>query len=160
MQLLRIHPEDPPRRLLHQVVTVLRQGGVIIYPTDTVYGLGCDITNKKAVHQICRIKGFEPGKQYLTCVCENLKIIGSYARHVSTPVYKMMRQAIPGPYTFVLQASKEIPKHFQAKKNGRHPGARSQDPYPTGRDAGQSHRVYQFARSRRPCLLHRSGTDR
>jgi tRNA threonylcarbamoyl adenosine modification protein (Sua5/YciO/YrdC/YwlC family) len=116
MQLLRIHPEDPPRRLLHQVVTVLRQGGVIIYPTDTVYGLGCDITNKKAVHQICRIKGFEPGKQYLTCVCENLKIIGSYARHVSTPVYKMMRQAIPGPYTFVLQASKEIPKHFQAKK--------------------------------------------
>ncbi len=116
MKLLRIHPQDPQERLLQQAVQVLREGGVIIYPTDTVYGLGCDITQKKAVNEICRIKGIDPEKQSLTCVCENLKIIGTYAKQVSTPVYKIMRKALPGPYTFIVQASKDIPRHFQTKK--------------------------------------------
>lgn len=113
---LTIHPENPQERLLLQAVTCLKQGGVIIYPTDTMYGLGCDITNKKAVNRICTIKGISPDKVQLSCVCESLSIIGSYANQVSTPMYKMMKRAFPGPYTFILKASKEIPKHFQHKK--------------------------------------------
>ncbi|MEO0469928.1 MAG: L-threonylcarbamoyladenylate synthase [Bacteroidota bacterium] len=114
--LLRINPDNPPDRLLQKVVDCLRAGGVIIYPTDTVYGLGCDITQKKAVQKICQIKGINPEKHSLSCVCENLKIIGIYANRVSTPIYKLMRSALPGPYTFILQASKQIPRHFQTKK--------------------------------------------
>ena len=113
---LSIHPENPQTRLLRQAVDCLRNGGVIIYPTDTMYGLGCDITHKKAVNRICQIKGISPDKVHLSCVCENLAIIGTYANHVTTPVYKLMKRAFPGPYTFILQASKQIPRHFQHKK--------------------------------------------
>jgi tRNA threonylcarbamoyl adenosine modification protein (Sua5/YciO/YrdC/YwlC family) len=114
--LLSINSENPQPRLIDQVIEVLRGGGVIIYPTDTVYGLGCDINNRKAVHRLCQIKGIDPDKAFLSCMCEDVAIIGSYANHVSTPVYKMMRIAFPGPYTFILEASKQIPKHFQHKK--------------------------------------------
>ncbi|MCL4127060.1 UNVERIFIED_CONTAM: hypothetical protein GTU68_010992 [Idotea baltica] len=114
--LLHINPKNPQERQLQQVVNVLKKGGVIIYPTDTSYGLGCDIRQKKAVERICRIKGILPQKALLTCVCENIKIIGTYANQVSTPVYKIMRLAMPGPYTFILKASKEVPRHFQPRK--------------------------------------------
>ena len=114
--LLSIHPDNPQPRLLDEVVDILRGGGVIIYPTDTMYALGCDIQHKKAVQKLCRIKGIDPAKAKLSCVCENIAIIGSYANHVSTPVFKLMKSAFPGPYTFVLEASKQIPKHFQHKK--------------------------------------------
>lgn len=114
--LLRIHPDNPQERLIQQVVACLRQGGVIIYPTDTMYGLGCDISSKKAVNRICSLKGITPDKVHLSCVCEDLAIIGSYANQVSTPIYKMMKRAFPGPYTFILKASKQIPRHFQHKK--------------------------------------------
>ncbi len=113
--LLSIHPENPQERLLSQVVDTLRQGGVIIYPTDTMYGLGCDITNKKAVEKLCQIKGIDPRKSHLTCVCENLTILGQYTNHVDTPVYKMMKRAFPGPFVFILEASKNIPRHFRHK---------------------------------------------
>lgn len=113
---LKIHPENPPLRKLEKVVDTLRQGGVILYPTDTIYGLGCDITQKKAVQRVCQIKGMDMKKVHLTCVCEDVAIIGSYANHVTTPVFKLMRQALPGPYTFILEASKAIPRHFQHKK--------------------------------------------
>lgn len=114
--LLHINPKNPQERQLEVAVNILKKGGVIIYPTDTSYGLGCDIRQKKSVEQICRIKGISPQKALLTCVCENLKIIGTYANRVSTPVYKMMRLAMPGPYTFILNASKEVPRHFQTRK--------------------------------------------
>lgn len=114
--LLHINPENPQQRLLTQVVDCLRKGGVIIYPTDTMYGLGCDINNKKAVDKLCKIKGIDPNKSYLTCVCDDLAIIGSYANHVTTPVYKILKRALPGPYTFILEASKAIPRHFQFRK--------------------------------------------
>ena len=114
--LIRINPQNPQERKLAEVVKCLKDGGVIIYPTDTMYALGCDINNKKAVNRICKIKNIDPQKSHLTCVCEDLKIIGTYANQVSTTVFKMMRTAFPGPYTFILQASKEIPKHFQSKK--------------------------------------------
>ncbi|WNJ21418.1 L-threonylcarbamoyladenylate synthase [Pontibacter sp. G13] len=114
--ILKIHPDNPQGRHIDRVVECLRDGGVIIYPTDTVYGLGCDINNKKAVERICRIKGIDPKKSHLSCVCEDLAIIGTYANHVTTPMYKLMKAALPGPYTFILEASKMIPKHFQHKK--------------------------------------------
>ncbi|MEZ4776872.1 MAG: L-threonylcarbamoyladenylate synthase [Bacteroidia bacterium] len=114
--IISINPKNPQERMLSQVIDCLRDGGVIIYPTDTMYGLGCDINNRKAVNRICRIKGIDPEKSQLTCVCEDISIIGTYANHVTTPVFKIMRQALPGPYTFVLQASKAIPRHFQPRK--------------------------------------------
>ncbi|MDX2284137.1 MAG: L-threonylcarbamoyladenylate synthase [Bacteroidia bacterium] len=114
--LLAIHPKNPQERLIDEAVACLRAGGVIIYPTDTMYGLGCDIHNKKAVARICQIKGIDPEKAHLSCVCEDLSVIGQYASRVPTPVYKLMKSAFPGPYTFILQASKNIPRHFQHKK--------------------------------------------
>ncbi len=114
--LLKIHPDDPQERYLSQVVDVLRAGGVIIYPTDTVYGLGCDIQNKKAVEKICQIKGVDPAKTHLSCVCEDISIIGTYASKVDDDTFKLMKRALPGPYTFILKASKKIPRHFQHKK--------------------------------------------
>ncbi|MEZ4828142.1 MAG: L-threonylcarbamoyladenylate synthase [Bacteroidia bacterium] len=114
--IISINPDNPQERMISQVIDILRDGGVIIYPTDTMYGLGCDINNRKAVNRICKIKGIDPEKSLLTCVCEDISIIGTYANHVTTPIYKLMRQALPGPYTFVLQASREIPRHFQARK--------------------------------------------
>ncbi|MDP5169269.1 MAG: L-threonylcarbamoyladenylate synthase [Bacteroidia bacterium] len=113
---LSIHPDNPQQKAIDQAVEILRIGGVIIYPTDTMYALGCDIQNKKAVQALCRLKGIDPDKANLTCVCEDIAIIGTYALHVTTPMYKLMRSALPGPYTFILQASKEIPRHFQRKK--------------------------------------------
>ena len=114
--LLKIHPDNPQERYLEQVVDVLRSGGVIIYPTDTVYGLGCDIQNKKAVEKVCQIKGLDPAKTHLSCVCEDISIIGSYASRVDDDTFKLMKRALPGPYTFILKASKKIPRHFQHKK--------------------------------------------
>ncbi|MEL6651453.1 MAG: L-threonylcarbamoyladenylate synthase [Bacteroidota bacterium] len=113
---LNLHPDTPQERLLRQAADILKSGGVIIYPTDTIYGFGCDITNKKAVKRICQIKGIDPEKASLSCVCEDLKIIATYANHVTTPIYKLMRNALPGPYTFILEASRDIPRHFQHKK--------------------------------------------
>jgi len=114
--LLKVHPENPQERYLSKIVDTLRSGGVIIYPTDTMYGLGCDIQNKKAVDRICQIKGINPEKTHLSCVCEDISIIGSYGNRVDDTTFKLMRRALPGPYTFILEASKQIPKHFKRKK--------------------------------------------
>jgi len=114
--LVRINPDTPQERLIQQVVTCLKNGGIIIYPTDTVYGLGCDMYNKKAVARICRLKGIDPNKAYLSCVCDSIKSASEFTAHISTPIYKMIRQVLPGPYTFILRASKGVPKHFQTRK--------------------------------------------
>lgn len=113
---LPIHPTTPQPKAIEQAVEILRIGGLIIYPTDTTYALGCDINNKKAVYELCRLKGIQPEKANLTCVCEDITIIGTYALHVTTPIFKLMKRGLPGQYTFILQASKEIPRHFQRKK--------------------------------------------
>lgn len=110
--LIRIHPETPQERMILQVADILRNDGVIIYPTDTVYGIGCDIRSKKAFERMCQIKGIRPEKATFACICEDLKILSEYTLHVSTPMYKILRRALPGPYTFILEASKQIPKHF------------------------------------------------
>lgn len=113
---LEIHPQNPQPRFIQQAVQILEQGGVIIYPTDTVYALGCDIQNKKALKRVCQIKGIDPDKALFSCICPDLKTVSEFANHIGDGVFKMMRRACPGPYTFILEASKNIPKHFQSRR--------------------------------------------
>lgn len=115
--LIRIHPQDPQNRLILQVVQVLKQGGIIIYPTDTIYGLGCDIFQQKAVEKICRIKNIQPSRANLSFVCYDLSDLSRYARQLSTPSYRILKQYLPGAYTFILQASRQVPKILKTKKD-------------------------------------------
>jgi len=109
-----IHPDHPQERLLQKAVAVLQEGGLIIYPTDTVYGLGCDLLNKKGLERIYQIKG-KNKRKLLSFICPDLKEIARYA-HVSTPAYKVMKHLLPGPYTFILEASRLVPKLLLEKR--------------------------------------------
>jgi len=115
--LIRIHPDNPQPRLIKQVVESLKKGGVIIYPTDTIYGLGCDIFQHKAIERICSIKNLEPHKAQLSFVCYDLSDLSKYAKQLTTPVYRTLKQYLPGPYTFILEASKDVPKILKTKKD-------------------------------------------
>jgi tRNA threonylcarbamoyl adenosine modification protein (Sua5/YciO/YrdC/YwlC family) len=115
--IVEIHPQNPQERLIRKVADVLREGGVIIYPTDTVYGLGCDIFQPKAVERICRIKGIDPQKANLSFVCSDLSDLSKYAKAISTPQYRFIKQYIPGPFTFILPASREVPKILKSRKD-------------------------------------------
>lgn len=115
--ILHVHPEDPQPRLIKQIVEALQKGGIIIYPTDTVYGLGCDILQQKAVERICRIKQVEPKKAQLSFVCSDLSHLSDYTKPISNAVYRTLKEYLPGPYTFILQASKLVPKILQSKKD-------------------------------------------
>ena len=115
--LIRIHPEDPQPRLIRQVAECLKDGGVIIYPTDTIYGLGCDILQQKAVEKICMIKGIDPRKAMLSFICRDLSHLSVYTKSIGTPLYRMLKQYLPGPFTFILPASKLVPKILQNKKS-------------------------------------------
>jgi len=115
--LIRIHPDNPQDRLIRQITGVLKRGGIIIYPTDTIYGLGCDIFQHKAIERICRIKNVRPEKANLSFVCYDLSDLSHYARQLDTPVYRTLKQYLPGPYTFILPASKEVPKILKTKKD-------------------------------------------
>lgn len=123
--LLTIHPENPEPRKIKQVAEVLAQGGLVIYPTDTVYGLGCDIYNQKAIERICRLKGVKPDKMSFSFICNDLSHISEYTLNLDTPTYKLMKRALPGPYTFILKANNSIPKLF--KNNKRTVGIRVPD---------------------------------
>jgi len=113
--ILAINPKNPQLRLVRKVIEVLEKGGVIGYPTDTVYGLGCDLINQEAIRKIHRLKKME-GKKPLSFICSDLKDISRYA-HVSNYAYKMMKKLLPGPYTFVLTATKLVPKIAMTKQN-------------------------------------------
>ena len=115
--ILHVHPENPQQRLIKQIVESLQKGGIIIYPTDTVYGLGCDILQQKAVERICRIKGVDPKKAQLSFVCSDLSHLSDFARPIPNPVYRILKDYLPGPYTFILPASKMVPKILQSKKD-------------------------------------------
>lgn len=115
--LLQIHPDNPQPRLIKQVVESLLQGGIIIYPTDTVYGLGCDILHQKAVERICRIKNVDPSKAQLSFVCSDLSHLSDFTKPLSKPSYRLLKMYLPGPYTFILPASKMVPKILQSKKD-------------------------------------------
>lgn len=114
--ILRIDENNPDERRIQQVVECLRDGGVIIYPTDTVYTLGCDLTNKPAYEKICKLKGVKPNKANFSFVCHDLSQISEYTTSLPTPTYKLMHRLLPGPYTFILNANKAIQKIFGYKK--------------------------------------------
>lgn len=114
--LLKIHPETPGQRQVQKAVELLRDGGVIIFPTDTVYGLGCDVFNHKAVERVARLKGINLEKANFSFICHNLSHLTDYARHVDNPTFKLMKQYLPGPYTFILEASNNVPRIFRNRK--------------------------------------------
>lgn len=113
---IRLYPENPERRKIVEVAKVLRDGGVIIYPTDTIYGLGCDIFNQKAIERIRLIKGIKGKHLNLSFICYDLSHISEYTRHLDTPTFKLMKKALPGPYTFILESSSKVPKILNVKK--------------------------------------------
>lgn len=115
--LLTVHPDNPQPRNLRTIVDCLLSGGIIVYPTDTIYGLGCDIFQHKAVERICRIKNIDPRKAQLSFVCHDLSDMSRYTKSISTPLYRMLKNYLPGPYTFILPASKEVPKILKSKKD-------------------------------------------
>jgi tRNA threonylcarbamoyl adenosine modification protein (Sua5/YciO/YrdC/YwlC family) len=115
--LINIHPQDPQPRLIKQVVECLKDGGVVVYPTDTIYGLGCDIMQHKAIERICKIKNVDPQKAQLSFLCNDLSHLSDYTKSIDTPLYRVLKSYLPGPYTFILPASKAVPKILQSKKS-------------------------------------------
>ncbi len=115
--LLHIHPDNPNPRHIKTVVECLLDGGVIIYPTDTIYGLGCDIFQHKSIEKICRIKNIDITKSNLSFICNDLSELSKYTKSISTPLYRTLKNYLPGPYTFILPASKEVPKILHSKKS-------------------------------------------
>ncbi len=114
--LIQLFPDNIDMRKMKQVVDTLKKGGLVIYPTDTVYGLGCDIYNKEAVEKICRIKGIKPEKMNFSFICSDLSHISDYTLNLDTPVFKLMKRCLPGPFTFILKANNNIPKLFKNNK--------------------------------------------
>lgn len=113
---IKIYKDNPNPTEINKVVDVLKKGGLVIYPTDTVYGLGCDITNTKAVEKIARIKGIKLEKANFSFICNDLSHLSDYVKQIDTPTYKLLKRALPGPYTFILPGSKSLPKVFKKKK--------------------------------------------
>ncbi len=114
--LVKLFNENPNHREVLKIVEVLRNGGLIIYPTDTVYGLGCDITNAKAVEKVARIKGVKVEKNNFSFICYDLSHIADYTKPISSSVFKLMKKNLPGPFTFILDANNNLPKYFKGKK--------------------------------------------
>jgi len=115
--LIQIHPDNPQPRLVKQVAECLKNGGIIAYPTDTIYGLGCDIFQHKSIERICKIKNIDPQKAQLSFICQDLSKLSDYTKSIDTPLYRMLKTHLPGPYTFILPASKQVPKILQSKKS-------------------------------------------
>src|ERR1700743_2802673 len=115
--LLHLHPDNPQPRNIRTIIECLQDGGVVIYPTDTIYGLGCDIFQHKAVEKICRIKQIDPAKAQLSFICYDLSDLSTYTKSISTPLYRLLKNYLPGPYTFILPASKQVPKILKSKKD-------------------------------------------
>ncbi len=114
--LLRIHPDNPGLRQIKIVTECLNDGGIVICPTDTVYGLTCDIFKSKAIQQIARIKGIKPEKANFSFICHDLSQLSDFTKPIDNNIYKMMKRALPGPYTFILEANNTVPKYIQNKK--------------------------------------------
>ena len=114
--LLKIHPDNPSLRHIRMVVECLNNGGIIIYPTDTVYGLGCDIYKSKAIDKIARIKGIKKEKANFSFICHDLSQLSEFTKPISNDVFRLMKNNLPGPYTFILKATNKVPKLFQSKK--------------------------------------------
>lgn len=125
MMLLKLYEKSPDQKLIDKIVELLRNGGVIIYPTDTVYGMGCDITKARAVERVARIKGVKPEKAQFSFICSDLSHLSDFARNVNNTTFKLMKSYLPGPYTFILNASNQVPKSI--KQNRKTVGIRVPD---------------------------------
>ena len=114
--LLKLYEQNPNPRHIQKIVECLRENGVIIYPTDTVYGLGCDITNSRALEKIAKIKGIKLEKVNFSFVCSDLSNLSDYVKQIDTSTFKILKRALPGPYTFILPGNNDLPKEFRKKK--------------------------------------------
>ena len=114
--LIKIYPENPNEKFIQQAVEVLKKGGLIIYPTDTVYGLGCDITNHKAIEKVCKIRGIKPEKANFSFVCYDISHISDYIKPIDNETYRVLKKALPGPFTFIFNANKNVPKLLSTNK--------------------------------------------
>ncbi len=115
-QFIKIYEDKPNEAAIKKVVDVLRNGGLVIYPTDTVYGLGCDITNTKALERIAKIKGIKLEKANFSFICSDLSNLSDYVKQIDTATFKILKRALPGPYTFILPGNNDLPKEFRKKK--------------------------------------------
>jgi len=113
---LEIHPENPEPRKIAQAVEIIKKGGVVIFPTDTIYALGCDLGNSKAIERVCKILGKKPERANLSLICADLSDLSSYSAPINSTVFKLMKHCLPGPYTFILKSSRLVPKLFQTNK--------------------------------------------
>ena len=114
--LVKIYPNNPNEKQLEEVVACLRNGGLIIYPTDTVYGLGCDIYQAKAIEKLCKLRNIKPEKANLSFICADLSHLSDFVKPIDNAVYRVLKHALPGPFTFILNASNEVPKYFDSNK--------------------------------------------
>lgn len=115
-EFLKIHPQNPEMRKINRVIEILKMGGIVIYPTDTVYGIGCDLMNKKAIVQLCRILDIKPNKLDLSFICHDLSQIAEYVKRIDTPVFKVLKRSLPGPFTFIFESSSRVPKILDVNK--------------------------------------------
>lgn len=115
-EFIRIYEDKPSEAAIKKVVEVLKKGGLIIYPTDTVYGLGCDITNSRALEKLAKIKGIKLEKANFSFVCSSLSNLSDYVKQIDTSTFKILKRALPGPYTFILPGNNDLPKEFRKKK--------------------------------------------
>lgn len=114
--LIKIYPENPNPKAIEQIVEVLKKGGVIIYPTDTVYGMGCDITNQKAIERICKLRGIKAEKANFSFICSDLRHISDYIKPIDNTVFRVLKKALPGPFTFIFNANNNVPKLLSSNK--------------------------------------------
>jgi tRNA threonylcarbamoyl adenosine modification protein (Sua5/YciO/YrdC/YwlC family) len=115
-EIIKVYNDNPNPKAIEKIIKVLKKGGLIIYPTDTVYGLGCDITNNKALEKIARIKGVKLDKANFSFVCKDLSNLSDYVKQIDQPTFKLLKRTLPGPYTFILEGNNNLPKVFKKKK--------------------------------------------
>ena len=115
-ELLSIHPQNPEPRKINRTVEVLQKGGVIIYPTDTIYGIGCDLMNRRAVARLCQVMNIKPLKLDLSFICSDLSDISRYVKRIDTPVFKILKKTLPGPFTYIFESSSNVPKILGVNK--------------------------------------------
>ena len=114
--ILSIHPDNPDKRKMDTAVSILKDGGIIVFPTDTVYSIGCDLLNGKGIERIARIKGVKPEKANLSIICNDLSHISEYSKPMENHIFKMMKSVLPGPFTFILEANRNVPRIFSSNR--------------------------------------------
>ena len=114
--LLKIYPENPEERAIRRVVECLKDGGIIIYPTDTIYGIGCDIFKSKSVERIAELRGIKPGKSTFSFICHDLSQLSEFVKPINNHTFKIMKANLPGPFTFILESNNNVPRHIQSKR--------------------------------------------